>query len=495
MDLSNQQPLTGQCVNNTYSLDGYTPMTRNLQGRSHMVVPCTLIVEGVHNGNQGPMFYSTTVISQHALEWNGVPVTLMHTTDHQGSPELCAADPSIYDRFVIGRVFNARADGARLRAELWIDVNRARELDANLVNRLQRGDPIEVSTGLLPISLTANGGIWQNEEYSAEVLSLRPDHLAILPNDCGACSLLDGCGIRNRKEDDNVLRKPSKDLKQQMSEFLIGNGQGMIEKFQLLSSYLDGMDSGESVHFLEEAHEGEMIYRVVSHAGTATRMEQFFKVSYTINDDNTIELGTPSPVIRDISYKPVTTNEDVESKQKQKDEEEEDPPVENKQGEKDMSEKKDKPVENAGCPCSDKPDEAVAANATSADPTPAPAAPAVTNKVEKEELTLNEFLAKLPSDTRDFVESGLALHNQKKTQLIEGIVNASGNQFTAEELSGKQMGELEKINNLIRPASDQDNVIQMPTIYPGQMGAPVDNASNDEPLGVPSLADIFKKAK
>jgi len=164
------------------------------------------LVEGVHNGSNGPIFYSTAVLSQHDREWNGVSVTIpQHPVDNQGQPIRCADDPNVYDRLVVGRVFNAHMDGPRLRAELWLDRDRLRELDPVLLARIQRGEPVDVSTGFIPIAITETGGTWRNEEYVTEILEMRPDHLAVLPHEVGACSLQDGCGIRNRKETANGM--------------------------------------------------------------------------------------------------------------------------------------------------------------------------------------------------------------------------------------------------------------------------------------------------
>jgi hypothetical protein len=188
----------------TNGLSGYSVREAELEGRMHWIVPCTLLVEGVHNGSGGAIYYSPEVISQHDSEWNGKPVTIIHPSDVQGQPTLCAASPDVYNRHVVGKVFNAHVHNGQLKAELWLDQMRLRELDPALAERIQQRAPVEVSTGLVPLALTESGGTWKNEEYDTAVTAFRPDHLALLPSQCGACSLADGCGIHN-KEVKNVM--------------------------------------------------------------------------------------------------------------------------------------------------------------------------------------------------------------------------------------------------------------------------------------------------
>ena len=52
--------------------------TRDLEGRDHYVVPVVMAVEGVLNGNNGPLFYPGTELKKSALLWNGRPVLLYH---------------------------------------------------------------------------------------------------------------------------------------------------------------------------------------------------------------------------------------------------------------------------------------------------------------------------------------------------------------------------------------------------------------------------------
>ena len=66
------------------------------------------------------------------------------------------------------------------------------------------GDIIEVSTGYFADKLDESGE-FEGEEYDGVQINLRPDHLAILPNTIGACSVDDGCGFPRTNADSSIV--------------------------------------------------------------------------------------------------------------------------------------------------------------------------------------------------------------------------------------------------------------------------------------------------
>ena len=57
----------------------------------------------------------------------------------------------------------------------------------------KRGEMMEVSTGLFS-EIEPKPGVFKGRHYKGVVRNLRPDHLAILPDSIGACSIADGAG-------------------------------------------------------------------------------------------------------------------------------------------------------------------------------------------------------------------------------------------------------------------------------------------------------------
>jgi len=166
----------------------------SLNGREHLVAPLTLIVPGVLSGSQGPLFYPPDEIGKNPSAWNHVPIVVYHPKSNDGS-HVSARDPDVLDRQGIGVVLRARSNG-KLIAEGWFDVEKTRKVDRRILQALEAGKQIELSTGLYTDNEPAPANSNHNgKPYSHIARNYRPDHLAILPDLTGACSIQDGCGV------------------------------------------------------------------------------------------------------------------------------------------------------------------------------------------------------------------------------------------------------------------------------------------------------------
>ena len=116
-----------------------------LAGRNYLVAPATLIVPGVLNGSEGPLYYSHQLINQRPEVWNNIPIVLNHPTDDLGR-HISARSPRGMKNS-LGMLFNTKANG-KLASETWFDEGRLEEVDPILYQRLLRGEKIELSTGL-----------------------------------------------------------------------------------------------------------------------------------------------------------------------------------------------------------------------------------------------------------------------------------------------------------------------------------------------------------
>lgn len=174
-----------------------------LAGRPYVVAPVTLIRPGVLNGSSGPLLYPPDQIAHDHVQWNGVPLVVRHPMTENG--ERCSAhSPDVYNNAWTGHVFNvgiAEEDGS-CYGEAWFDkevtARRDEALPDNykILPRLLAGKPIEVSTGLFTVNVPApEGSEYNGTPYSAVAVNYIADHLAVLPDEEGACSLRDGCGI------------------------------------------------------------------------------------------------------------------------------------------------------------------------------------------------------------------------------------------------------------------------------------------------------------
>lgn len=188
--------------------DGDEVRVEEFLGTKHLVAPVVLVREGVLNGG----YLSYDEIQESALAWDDRPVTAPpdmsgsgHPTDDEGD-FVSARLAEHLERQGVGFLQNveARDDLATnddenpkgLRGEVWVNLERAKavgEAAIEAARRLAEGETLEVSTGYYH-KLHEHRGRFNGEPYDHEQFDLIPDHLALLPNERGACSWKDGCG-------------------------------------------------------------------------------------------------------------------------------------------------------------------------------------------------------------------------------------------------------------------------------------------------------------
>lgn len=187
-----------------------------LDGRDYDVAPATLIVPGVLNGSKGPLYYPPQEVANDPHAWNGMPLVLGHPKDEQGD-HTSARQPKVIENWGVGWVFAANFDDGgegdgKLVAEAWFDVEKTQRIGkregVDLLGNLRAGKPIEVSTGLFTDDEPARNGATHNgKSYAYVARNYRPDHLAVLVSQRGACSTGDGCGINVNEEKQSLWQK------------------------------------------------------------------------------------------------------------------------------------------------------------------------------------------------------------------------------------------------------------------------------------------------
>lgn len=172
----------------------FTAKTRKekFQGKEYLVVPTVMITEGVHSGSEGPILYEAADLKKNPTVWNMKPVVINHPVkDGEG---ISACNPDVIEASGVGMLMNTHWHNGGLKTESWLDPIKLAQVAPNVLASIQKGEMVEVSTGLYhdPEEVT---GTWNNETYKAKARNILPDHLAILPNDKGACSIADGAGL------------------------------------------------------------------------------------------------------------------------------------------------------------------------------------------------------------------------------------------------------------------------------------------------------------
>ncbi len=168
-----------------------------IDGRRFLVAPITSIVPGVLNGSKGALYYPPEEIGRNVDSWNHVPLTMYHPTDN--GQNSSARKSSMLKKHGIGFVLDSVYNG-KLVHEGWFDVESLKAKDrafgTDVYNSIKSGRPVEMSTGLYTDNTPATPGeTFNGKAYDYVARNYRPDHIAVLPTQRGACSLDDGCGV------------------------------------------------------------------------------------------------------------------------------------------------------------------------------------------------------------------------------------------------------------------------------------------------------------
>lgn len=189
---------------NTY---GTKTRIEKLHGRDHIVAPLTLIVPGVLSGSKGALYYPLQEIAKNPDAWNGMPLVKNHPVVN--GRHVSARTPEILNQSAIGVVLRARVNNkGKLVAEGWFDIEKTKQVDISIYESLKANRQIELSTGLFTDNYPApQGATFNGRAYVYTAKNYRPDHLAILPDQVGACSLRDGCGVLVNESTVNHLKQ------------------------------------------------------------------------------------------------------------------------------------------------------------------------------------------------------------------------------------------------------------------------------------------------
>lgn len=163
-----------------------------LDGREYVVARVVPIMEAVLNN----YFIPREEIAAYVEAWNYVPVPLGHPQNDYGD-YISARSPGQVEHS-LGHFFNAHMQGTKLVGEVWLDLEKCQRLGgeaAECLRRIEANEPIECSTAFFP-ETDMTPGIFNGVRYQGIHRHLRPDHLALLPDAVGACSIADGCGVR-----------------------------------------------------------------------------------------------------------------------------------------------------------------------------------------------------------------------------------------------------------------------------------------------------------
>lgn len=411
------------------------------------------------------------------VAWNHKPVVVYHPE----GPTACT--PEILSAHKVGVVMNARYDNG-LKAEAWLEEHRLQAVDERVLNAINSQEMMEVSTGVFIDFEPVDDGVWNNEEYIGAARDIVPDHLAILPDIKGACSIEDGAGlVRNNML---VLNSHGQTLRlgKAFTESIlplldrVGIDTSQLQLNELSHDQLRRQlfDAVQQQHgddaWVEEVYDDHVIYDLNG---------QLYEQNYDVAEDIPQLSGLPVAVQRVVQYVKASdiSEEIVMDKKKIIDAlianagtqwNEEDRAVLEAMDDATLNKLVPVEIENNEDD-EDGSDTAEEQVSGVTNETPAPKTP----------VNLKEFLSQAPPEIRNVLTNSLKTYDATKTRLINTIMANSRNKFTEKQLKAKDVDELTMLAELAAPEEDEDTGI---VTYEG-LQETVRVANDEEPLSLP----------
>lgn len=439
-----------------------------LHGQTHLVVPMVMMTPGVRSGSDGAILYEEVDMLESDSLWDHKPIVDRHPTTN--GRFVSAADPAILNTQQLGIVLRTKTDGKQ-RAEAWLNEDLTKKVNSKIIANIEAGQVTELSTGLfMDMELVANGSKWTDgKEYKAVARKYRPDHLAILTDEVGACSIADGAGLL-------VTNAAS------FSEISCQLHDALSAKYGKPGKYWDG--------YVLDVYTKAVVFRDEDY--------KLWQAGYTVQDDKATLTGEPVEVRRVTEYRTVdggkvvtnvspTTHPDLERSHMDKKKivdgliantatswKEADREFLTALPEDRLSQMA--PVVNADPPAP------VVPPVTPPAPTSAPVPPAA-----KPAVTVNEFLESAPAEFRPALRDMLETSATTRQELISKITANAANPFTADDFAKMSTAHLKGLAAFATPAVPEP----IGTTYPLYLGAnapvPTTNAGAVEPLVMPEV--------
>jgi hypothetical protein len=441
-----------------FTQSAYIPKIREYSGKQYYVVPVVMMVEGVHNGSAGPIYHSIEVLSECVADWEFKPVTIHHPTNDDGE-FISVQEEGILENWSVGFVSNAQIEDNKLKALAYLDIQKLSILSDETLSNIQNGKIMEVSVGIFTDNDEIEGE-WNGEHYTAIAKKHRPDHLALLPGETGACSVKDGCGVRvNQQISNNNEKKKgeknemkleiNKDFVYDLAEKgltlvpisvnLITNKDGLLSTLNKVYEVLRGMGDDHTYYFLEEIFDDALIY-----GKSIEGNSNLFKQTYQVNADGSIELtGTPIKVNRKVDYEVISTNSKNKKDMCDKCPDKAKALVNNERTNFDDSD-----LSWLSELTEDKLDKLFPKLAVNTNTTPT--IEEAWNIVKTGYKNLEDYTKMLPDDIRGQIETGLQVFQNVRTDVIKSIVdNTEEGVWKNEDLEKMPLDVLQKIEKSV----------------------------------------------
>ena len=428
-----------------------------MEGREYTVAPMVMAVEGVLNGSGGALFYPGEELAKMPVMWNHKPVVVYHPKINGLGVSAC--DPDICTAHKVGIIMNTKYEDGKLKAEAWLEQTRIAAVDPRIGEALENNTMMELSTGLFTDNVQESGN-FEGSDYVAIAKNYRPDHLALLPDQKGACSIEDGAGFIRMNEAGDTVTVLLNDLTEEQKERLRDNTQftRSVAKLVLndlsfgdIRDLLSGMlreTQGDDT-WIEDVFEDYIVYE---RGGT------LHKQPYVMADGEPKFEGLPEDVIKSVTY--ITANNSTENE---------------RESDMDKKAKVEALIANAETQWGedDKPylmgleenvldkmapvantTEEVVADKTETTETTETAEEVVANK-QTEKVTVDAYIANAPAELQPILRNSVQSYAAEKKRLINTITANDKNTFTTEQLAKMEVDALAPIAALCSNAKTE----------------------------------------
>jgi len=430
-----------------------------MEGREFVVVPTQMITEGVHNGSGGPLYYPAEELAKLPSAWNHMPVVVYHPIVNGSF--VSARTPEQLTSRKIGVLLNTKWDTAskKLGAEAWLDPVRVNTVDSRVADAIAKGEMLEVSTGLY-MTVENKEGEWNGEKYVGIAKDLQPDHLALLPDMKGACSIEDGAGFLRVNQSHEEIRR-----------LLSGALQSQLEN-----------------SWIEEVHDRFFIYEIGG---------KLYKQEYEIVNSNVTFLGPCKLVERKVTFTEIAAlqNNSFEKGQRMEKQKIVDGLISNEKTSWTEDHREmlmglsDEILANMEKDAEELLKVSTTNNVATEDVVSVTTNTTPTTKIE----TVEEYIAKAPPEIRESLRMSVNAMNAEKARLISVIVANKENTFTEEHLKTMDLQMLQAIAKLAAPVVNEVSSGKPIPLYLGQHDTVANVGKLPDPLPLPSL--VFGDAK
>jgi hypothetical protein len=479
----------------------FTGIVRNdtMAGRNYLVAPMVMVVEGVLNGSGGPLYYPAEELKKNVEAWNCKPVVLYHP-ESNGQP-ISACTPSILTSRGLGSIMKTHWEDGKLKAEAWLDVDAVEKIDERVLEAVRNNQMLELSTGLI-CKVENTSGEFNEVPYDGIARDYLPDHLAVLPDLVGACSIEDGAGFMrvNDKGDSIIVDVTSMDDEEK--QFIQDRSRGVLT---CLSEYIANQLSHGDIRDLiwsklNDISEDAWIDSIFDNFFIYVDDGKFIRQGYSVQDSELELVGSPEEVTRVVEFRRADgTTIAINSKEINMNKKQlvnsliENTATQWREEDRETLMAMNEDVLEKMNPVINEEETNSEENNVSSPNTEESSQESETEpQVDNGDETVEQCLANIKNPAvRESIQNGLKALEAEKGRYIKLLTDNQQNTFTEEQLKSKSVDELKQLATLAANTDEKKQELKAVDNYAG-LGEVQSNAVTEEPMGTPT-PDFSKK--